>query len=206
MPRTRVKICGITRSQDALAAAGAGADAIGLVFYPPSSRHIEVAAAASIVRAAGAFVTTVGLFVNPRADEVRKVVDAIALDRLQFHGDEDEAFCLQFGLPYIKALRARPGADFQALAAAYPSAAGILLDSYKAGVAGGTGEVFDWRSIPGPMRSRIILAGGLNPENVASAIRQVGPAAVDVSGGVESEPGIKSAARIEAFIEAVNRE
>lgn len=206
MPRTRVKICGITRAQDALAAAQAGADAIGLVFYSPSSRHIAIDAAASIVGSAGAFVTTVGLFVNPRADEVRKVVDAVALDRLQFHGDEDEAFCLQFGLPYIKALRARPGVDFQQLAAAYPGAAGILLDSYQPGVAGGTGEVFDWQLIPGGMRSRIILAGGLNPDNVASAIRQIAPAAVDVSGGVESEPGIKSAAKIEAFIEAVNRE
>lgn len=206
MPRTRVKICGITRAQDALAAAEAGADAIGLVFYPSSRRHIAIDTAASIVRSVGAFVTTVGLFVNPRADEVRKVVDKVALDRLQFHGDEDEVFCQQFGLPYIKALRARPGADFQQLAAAYPGAAGILLDSYKPGVAGGTGEVFDWQSIPEPMRSQIILAGGLNPDNVASAIRQIAPGAVDVSGGVESEPGIKSAAKIEAFIEAVNRE
>lgn len=206
MARTRVKICGITRIADALAASNAGADAIGLVFYEPSARNVSIDDAVGIVETAGSFVTTVGLFVDPTADEVRKVLEALSLDRLQFHGDESEAFCQQFAKPYIKALRAKPDADFTALVAAYPSAAGILLDSYKPGVAGGTGEVFDWDTIPMKVRDGIILAGGLNPDNVAGAIRAIRPAAVDVSGGVESSPGIKSEEKIRAFIEAVNGE
>ncbi len=206
MTRTRVKICGITRVEDALAAGRAGADAIGLVFYPPSPRHVASSKAAVISRAAGSFVTTVGLFVNPDADTVRKVLDDVALDRLQFHGEESEEFCRQFGVPYIKALRAKPGTDFEQSVAAYPSAAGILLDSYKPGVAGGTGEVFDWALIPAGLRESIILAGGLDSQNVAAAIQEIHPDAVDVSGGVESAPGIKSDDKIRAFIEAVNRE
>ena len=206
MARTRVKICGITRVEDAMAASDAGADAIGLVFYAPSPRNVAPLEAVRLVAPVSSFITTVGLFVNPKADEVRKVLELVPLDRLQFHGDETEAFCRQFDTPYIKALRAKPGADFAALADAYSSAAGILLDSYKPGVAGGTGEVFDWRLIPASLRSSIILAGGLNADNVASAIRAVSPGAVDVSGGVESSPGIKSTAKIRAFIEAVNCE
>lgn len=206
MARTRVKICGITRVDDALAAGYAGADAIGLVFYPPSSRHVSADDAQVVTRAVDCFVTTVGLFVNPDADEVRRVLENVALDRLQFHGEESEAFCQQFGKPYIKALRAKTGVNFTELAASYPSAAGILVDSYKQGVAGGTGEVFDWQAIPRELRNHIILAGGLNPDNVAAAVRNIRPAAVDVSGGVESSPGIKSAEKIRAFIEAVNGE
>ena len=206
MARVRVKICGITRVDDAIAAERAGADAIGLVFYPPSSRNVALEPAAEIAAASGAFTTTVGLFVNPEPAELERVLASVRLERLQFHGDESEDFCRQFGIPYLKALRMRPGADLAALAAEYPSAGGILLDSYKPGVAGGTGETFDWTLIPDSLRSSIILAGGLNPDNVATAIQQVRPAAVDVSGGVESAPGIKSEDRIRAFIEAVNRE
>ncbi|MBB3046252.1 phosphoribosylanthranilate isomerase [Litorivivens lipolytica] len=206
MARVRVKICGITRVDDAIAAERAGADAIGLVFYPPSSRNVVPEPAAEIAAVLGAFTTTVGLFVNPEPAEVERVLASVRLDRLQFHGDESEDFCRQFGIPYLKALRTRPGADLAALAADYSSACGILLDSYKPGVAGGTGETFDWSLIPESLRSSIILAGGLNPDNVAAAIQQVRPAAVDVSGGVESAPGIKSEDRIRAFIEAVNRE
>ena len=204
MARIRVKICGITRVDDAVAADRAGADAIGVVFYGPSSRDVSPALAADIAGSVGAFTSTVGLFVNPAAADVERILGTVRLDRLQFHGDESEAFCQQFGVPYIKALRTRPGADLAALAADYPSASGILLDSYKPGVAGGTGETFDWRVIPESLRSAIILAGGLSPDNVGAAIEQVRPAAVDVSGGVESAPGIKSEQRIRAFIEAVN--
>lgn len=204
MARIRVKICGITRVDDAVAADRAGADAIGLVFYPPSSRNISLEAGAEISASLTAFTTSVGLFVNPEPAEVDRVLSRVRLDRLQFHGDESEAFCRQFGVPYLKALRTRPGADLAAIAADYPSASAILLDSYKPGVAGGTGETFDWRLIPESLRSTIILAGGLNPDNVGLAIEQVRPAAVDVSGGVESAPGIKSEDRIRAFIEAVN--
>ncbi len=206
MSRTRVKICGITRAEDAREASVGGADAIGLVFYPPSPRHVSTGIAAAIVASTGCFVSTVGLFVDPDADDVRRTLDRVRLDRLQFHGDESEAFCSQFGVPYIKALRAKPGADFVGLASAYSSAAGILLDSYKPGVAGGTGEVFDWENIPPQLRASIILAGGLNSENVAAAIQKIHPDAVDVSGGVESSPGVKSAQKIRAFIEAVNGE
>ncbi|MFT5576591.1 MAG: phosphoribosylanthranilate isomerase [Bermanella sp.] len=206
MVRTRVKICGITRIADAVAASDAGADAIGLVFYAPSARNLAVEDATGIVETVGCFVSTVGLFVNPKVDEVRRVLEAVPLDRLQFHGEESEAFCRQFGKPYIKALRAKPGANFGELAASFPSAAGILLDSYKPGVAGGTGEVFDWQTIPVQLRNSIILAGGLNPDNIAGAIRGVRPNAVDVSGGVESSPGVKSAEKIRAFIEVLNGE
>lgn len=206
MSRTRVKICGITRIADAVAASEAGADAVGLVFYAPSSRNLAIDDALGIVEALGCFVSTVGLFVNPQPEEVRRVLEVLPLDRLQFHGDESEAFCRQFGRPYIKALRAKPGANFTELAAAYPSAAGILLDSYKPGFAGGTGEVFDWQAIPVALRDSIVLAGGLNPANVADAIREIHPSAVDVSGGVETAPGIKSTEKIRAFIEAVNGE
>lgn len=206
MSRTRVKICGITRAEDARAAYGAGADAIGLVFYAPSPRVVSIEQAETIAASVGPFIALVGLFVNPSADEVRKVLKRVRLDRLQFHGDESEDFCRQFGIPYIKALRVKPDADLATLALQYSSAAGILLDSYKPGVPGGTGEVFDWEQIPASLRSGVIVAGGLTPGNVRAAINSVRPAAVDVSGGVETAPGIKSAEKIQAFVEAVNGE
>lgn len=203
--RTRVKICGITRPEDALAAVDAGADAIGLVFYPPSPRAITAARAASILQRLPPFVTTVGLFVNATADELAETLEQVPLDLLQFHGDETAAACEGHGRPYIKALRMRPGLDLGEMERQYPSASGLLLDSYQPGKPGGTGVTFDWVRIPEAMRGRIILAGGLSPDNVEAAIRQVHPYAVDVSGGVEQEKGIKDEEKIRAFIRGVER-
>ncbi len=201
--RTRVKICGITRPQDALAAAEAGADAIGLVFYARSPRAVEVEQAAALCAALPPFVTTVGLFVDPAAEQVREVLARVPLDLLQFHGRETADFCRGFGRPYLKALTMRPGADIAAEAAAYGDAAGILLDAWHPAVPGGSGETFDWDRIP-PLPRPLVLAGGLGPGNVAEAVRRVRPWAVDVSSGVEAEKGIKDAARIAAFIRGVN--
>ncbi|SDU01456.1 phosphoribosylanthranilate isomerase [Halopseudomonas salegens] len=201
----RIKICGITRVEDALAAAEAGADAIGLVFYAPSPRAVSAAQAAAIVQALPPFVTTVGLFVNAAADEVKAVLAEVPLDLLQFHGDEPDAYCGQFQRPYMKALRVRPGDDLNQLAAQWPGAAGILLDSYKAGVPGGTGETFDWSSIPAHRDWALVLAGGLDANNVAASITASHPWAVDVSGGVEAAKGIKDSEKIQAFVHEVKR-
>jgi phosphoribosylanthranilate isomerase len=201
--RTRVKICGITRTEDAQAAAAAGADAIGLVFYAASPRAVSVEQAAAICRALPPFVGAVGLFVDADAATVAAVLRQVPLDLLQFHGGELPAFCEQFGRPYLKALRMSDEADVTAALARYARARALLLDTYSADRPGGTGEVFDWRRIPAPARARIVLAGGLNPDNVAAAIAQVRPCAVDVSGGVEAAPGVKDAARIAAFMAAV---
>ncbi len=203
--RTRVKICGITRPEDAMAAVRAGADAIGLVFYPPSPRAVTASRAAQIIRELPPFVTTVGLFVNATAEAVAEVLENVPLDLLQFHGDETAAACEGHGRPYIKALRMRPEVDLPALDRQYRSAAGLLLDSYQPGKPGGTGAPFDWGRIPEPMRARIILAGGLTPDNVAAAIERIGPYAVDVSGGVEQEKGIKDEEKIRAFMRGVER-
>jgi phosphoribosylanthranilate isomerase len=200
----RTKICGITRVEDALAAAALGADAIGLVFYPNSPRAVSVQQAAEIVSSLPPFVTTVGLFVDAAADEVQRVISGVRLGLLQFHGSESVSYCEQFGIPYIKAVAVKPELDLLAYAVQFSSAKGILLDAYQQGVAGGTGQVFDWKLIPGNLSKPIILAGGLNADNVAQAIAQVHPYAVDVSGGVESEKGIKNAAKMAAFIKAVN--
>lgn len=202
--RTRVKICGITRADDALAAARAGADAIGLVFYARSPRAVTIAAAQAVVRALPPFVTTVGLFVDAAPDEIRTVLQAVPLDLLQFHGDESPAACRGHGRPYVKALRMRAGADLTALAQRYDDAAAILVDTYVDGVPGGTGVAFDWARLPSDMPRPLILAGGLKPDNVAAAVAQVRPWAVDVSGGVEAAPGVKDAAKIAAFIRGVN--
>lgn len=198
--KTRVKICGITRLEDAQVAVQAGADALGFVFYPPSPRAVTPAAAGSIVRQLPAFVTATGLFVNAAADEVSRVLEQVPLDLLQFHGDESPEFCESFGRPYIKALRMQPGVDIAALANSYTGARGILLDAYVAGVPGGTGQTFDWNAIPSSLAKALILAGGLDVDNVAHAIGQVQPWAVDVSGGVEADKGIKDAAKVRAFI------
>lgn len=210
MHRTRVKICGITRSEDMLAAVEAGADAIGLVFYPASPRAVDAEQAAAIVAATPALVTTVGLFVDPSAEQVRQVLKTVALDMLQFHGDESDAFCRQFGRPYMKAVRMRDDVDLTAQACTYAGARALLVDTYVKGVPGGTGQAFDWRRLPENPGKPVVLAGGLTPENVASAIRQASPWAVDVSGGVEAvneqgkpQPGIKSAAAISAFMRGV---
>lgn len=202
---TRVKICGITRVEDASAAAAAGADAIGLVFYAPSPRAVEPARAAEIVRALPPFVTTVGLFVDAPAEQVRAVLEQVPLDVLQFHGDEPEPYCLQFGRPYLKAIRVRAGDDLNALAGQWPSASGILLDSFKPGVPGGTGLTFDWSMIPSERSWSLVLAGGLDASNVAEAVSRVKPWAVDVSGGVEAAKGIKDANKINAFVHEVKR-
>ncbi|MGM0594872.1 MAG: phosphoribosylanthranilate isomerase [Pseudomonadota bacterium] len=200
---TRVKICGITCAEDALAAVAAGADAIGLVFYAPSPRAVSAEQAAAIVETLPPFVTTVGLFVNAAADEVADVLERVPLDRLQFHGDEEAAFCASFARPWIKAVRMAEGVELERVAQQYRGAGALLLDSYRKGVHGGTGHTFDWARIPPGLRMPIILAGGLGPQNVTEAIRQVHPYAVDVSSGVELEKGIKDADKITAFMRGV---
>lgn len=201
--RTRVKICGITRVEDGLAAARAGADAIGLVFYARSPRAVSAAQARTIVRALPPFVTTVGLFVDAAAEDVRHVLQAVPLDLLQFHGDESPEQCRIYGRPYLKALRMREGVDVAAAARTYSDAAGLLVDTYVEGVAGGTGLAFEWSRLPHDLARPVILAGGLTPDNVAAAVAQVRPWAVDVSGGVEAAPGLKDVAKIAAFIRGV---
>lgn len=203
--RTRLKICGITRPQDAMAVVQAGADAIGLVFYAPSPRAVDIAMAQAVVAAVPAFVTVTALFVNPAADEVQKVLDSVRIDLIQFHGDEEDDFCSQFNRPYIKAIRVRQASDVVASCLRFPGALAVLLDSYKPGVPGGTGETFDWALVPDELTKPIILAGGLTIANVASAIRQVRPFAVDVSGGVEADKGIKDPGKITAFADEVYR-
>jgi phosphoribosylanthranilate isomerase len=200
---TRVKICGITRVEDALVAARAGADAVGLIFYPNSARHIESGLAADICSALPPFVTTVGLFVSPATSEVDSVLNQVPLGLLQFHGDESAEFCAQFDRPYIKAVRVRPGMDLIQYAAQYRSAKALLADAFVEGQAGGTGLTFDWRLIPAALPLPLILSGGLTPHNVGDGIRAVRPWAVDVSSGVEATPGIKDANKIIAFIRGV---
>lgn len=200
---TRIKICGITRNEDALACAQAGADAIGLVFYPSSPRCVAVAQAAAIARALPPFVSTVGLFVNPTAEQVETVLRELHLDLLQFHGDEAPEFCRRFDVPYLKAVRVRAGVDLVQYALRYQDAKGLLLDAYVEGTPGGTGQTFDWGLIPAELPLPVVLSGGLEAANVAQAIKQVRPWAVDVSSGVEAAKGIKDAAKIAAFIEGV---
>lgn len=199
----RSKICGITRIEDALAAVEAGADAIGLVFYGKSPRAVSIEQAAAILQALPPFVTSVGLFVDMPHDELQQLLQRLPLDLLQFHGDESPADCEGHGRPYIKALRVRPGEDVSAAMAPYAGARGILLDTFVEGVPGGTGASFDWSLVPENAAKPIILAGGLDAGNVATAIRQVRPYAVDVSGGVEAGKGIKDAGKIRAFVQAV---
>jgi phosphoribosylanthranilate isomerase len=201
--RTRVKICGVTRVEDALAAARVGADAIGLVFVDKSPRHVSLDLAAAICREMPPFVSTVGLFVDVDAAQVRAVLGRVPLDLLQFHGAEAPEFCRQFHRPYIKAIAMREDADLHAAARTYPDAAGLLLDAHVADVAGGSGRTFDWSRVPHDLGRPVIVAGGLTPQNVAHAVRQVRPYAVDVSSGVEQKPGIKDARKIAAFIDAV---
>ncbi|MGA4530147.1 phosphoribosylanthranilate isomerase [Ectopseudomonas chengduensis] len=199
----RSKICGITRIEDALAAVEAGADAIGLVFYGKSPRAVSIEQAAAILQALPPFVTSVGLFVDMPRDQLQQLLQRLPLDLLQFHGDESPADCEGHGRPYIKALRVRPGEDVAAAMAPYAGARGILLDTFVEGVPGGTGASFDWSLVPENAAKPIILAGGLDAGNVATAIRQVRPYAVDVSGGVEAGKGIKDAGKIRAFVRAV---
>jgi phosphoribosylanthranilate isomerase len=207
MHRTRIKICGITRVEDALAAAAAGADAIGMVFYAPSPRAVSVEAAAAICRMLPPFVTPVALFVNESAATVREIMGRARLSMLQFHGDEAPDYCEQFTMPYLKALRveaAMQAADLLEFEADFRSAAALLLDAHIEGLYGGSGATFDWALIPDAMRGRIVLSGGLTPENVGEAVRRVRPWAVDVSSGVEQagRKGLKDHARITQFTEA----
>ena len=202
---TRIKICGITRVEDALAAAQAGADAIGLVFYERSPRHVSVAQAAQLAAALPPFVTTVGLFVNAEAAFVHEALAQVSLDLLQFHGDETPEYCAQFGKPYLKAIRVKAGVDLLQCASNFRGARGLLLDAHVEGVPGGTGATFDWTLIPEQLPLPVILSGGLDAENVAAAIEQVRPYAEDVSSGVEAGKGIKDAAKIARFIQEVKR-
>jgi len=202
---TRTKICGITRMEDATAAVRSGADALGLVFYEKSPRHVTVPQAAQLAHTIPPFVTVVGLFVNPSADEVRNVLRQVPLDVLQFHGEEEPGFCAQFGRPYLKAIRVKDGVDLVQCAARYSGAQGLLLDAYIEGTHGGTGEAFDWALIPHELPLPVILSGGLHAGNVAEAVRQVRPYAVDVSSGVEAAKGIKDPAKVAAFINEVKQ-
>jgi phosphoribosylanthranilate isomerase len=202
MQRTRIKICGITRAGDLDAAIRAGADAIGFVFYPPSPRFLAPGAAADLARRVPPFVARVGLFVNAEPADVRAVLAQVPLDVLQFHGEEAAAYCEQFGLPYLKAARVRPGLDLLEFARAYPTAQGLLLDAWVEAY-GGMGQSFDWSLIPNDLPLPMVLSGGLHAGNVAEAVRKVHPWAVDVSSGVEAAKGIKDADKIAAFVAAV---
>ncbi|MEM6773493.1 MAG: phosphoribosylanthranilate isomerase [Pseudomonadota bacterium] len=200
---TRVKICGIRTLDAALAACDAGADALGFVFYPPSPRFVEPQTVEKIIAALPPLVGTVGLFVNPPRETVASVLERCPIDALQFHGTEERHFCEAFSRPYLRAVSMRPGADIAALVSEHPRARAFLFDAYREGTPGGTGETFAWDRIPA-MQSPWLLAGGLNPDNVAAAIRSASPPAVDVSGGVESEPGIKDPALMRRFMAAVH--
>lgn len=182
-----------------------GADAIGLVFYAPSPRAVTVERAAEIVAALPPFVTRVGLFVDAQPAEIEAVLAAVSLDLLQFHGEETEADCLRFGYPYLKAISMRPGRDTAAAMSGYPSADGFLLDAYHPAVPGGSGESFDWGRVPAERPRPIVLAGGLHAGNIAEAVRQVRPYAVDVSSGVEAAKGIKDVSKMAEFIRGVRR-
>lgn len=201
--RTRVKICGITRVEDALAAVEHGCDAIGLVFYRPSPRSIDLQQAEEIAAALPPFVSIVGLFVDAEPREIEAVLAKVRLDLLQFHGDETPDACRVYSVPYMKAVRVKNDTNLLQYATQYHDAHALLLDAYLPGVAGGTGQVFDWSLVPRQMPVPIVLAGGLSPDNVTAAIRQVRPYAVDVSGGVEQTKGIKDAGKIAAFMQGV---
>ncbi len=203
MGPTRIKICGITRPEDAQAAAASGADAIGLVFYARSPRAVSLEQAAEIAAAVPPFVTVVALFVDEPIERVERTLAQVPVDLLQFHGEESPAFCRQFGRPWIKALRVRPGSDIRAACEPYRDARGVLLDSWQEGVPGGTGRTFDWALAPRDLPLPVVLAGGLDEGNVGTAIARLRPAAVDVSGGVEAARGIKDPDKIARFVAAV---
>lgn len=202
MSRTRIKICGLTRPQDLEAAIHSGADAVGFVFYPPSPRHLGLVQAKELALRVPPFVTRVGLFVNADPQQVRDTLAEVPLDLLQFHGEEEADYCAQFGLPYLKAARVRPGVDLLEFARTYASAQGVLLDAWVEAY-GGVGQSFDWSLIPSNLPVPMILSGGLHVDNVGEAVMKIKPWAVDVSSGVESAKGIKDAGKIAAFISAV---
>jgi phosphoribosylanthranilate isomerase len=200
---TRVKVCGITRVEDGLAAARLGVDAIGFVFYSPSPRYVVPVRAREIAAAMPPFVSTVGLFVNAEVAAVAAVLQTIRLDYLQFHGEESAEFCAQFGVPFLKAIRVKPSVDLLQYAAEFNTAKAILLDAFVEGTHGGTGQRFDWQLIPKNLPLPVILSGGLTPDNVAAAVGAVKPWAVDVSSGVEAAKGVKDAIKIEQFMRGV---
>ena len=200
--KTRIKICGLTRASDLQEAVDAGVDALGLVFYPPSPRYVDLATAASLASRVPPLVTIVGLFVNADPARVRATLAAVPIHLLQMHGDEDEPYCRQFERPYVKAARVRAGMDLLQYAAGFPSAQALLLDAFVEGYGGG-GKVFDWSLVPPTLGKPLILSGGLDAGNVGDAVRRLKPAAVDVSSGVEADKGIKDAKKIRAFVKAV---
>lgn len=201
----RVKVCGITRSEDAIAAVQCGVDAIGFVFWSHSARYIDPESARRIAEVIPPFICTVGVYVDPDAAWVEETARAAKLNLLQFHGDESPEFCNQFSQPYIKAIRVKPDTDLLQYAQRYGAAKGLLLDTYAADMPGGTGHAFDWQLIPQQLSLPLILSGGLNPDNVARAIKQTQPWAVDVSSGVEASKGIKDEKKIIAFMQGVKQ-
>ena len=203
--RVRVKFCGMTRAEDARAAASLGADAIGLIFHPPSPRGVDAEHAAAVVRGLAPFVTRVGVFVDPDPATLQHVLSRVALDLLQFHGDEPAELCAASGRPWIKAVAMRGPEDALAAARRYPGAAALLLDTWSARSRGGTGRTFDWSMVPRDLDRPVLLAGGLGPDNVAEAVRAVHPYAVDTASGVESAPGVKDHDKMKAFIREVTR-
>ncbi|HUP98222.1 MAG TPA: phosphoribosylanthranilate isomerase [Usitatibacter sp.] len=206
MNRTRVKICGIREARHALVAANAGADAIGLVFYKESPRYVTPGTAATIAATLPPYVMTVGLFVDANDRKVRQALAEVHLDLLQFHGSEEPDFCASFGVPYVRAVPMGPETDLLEYAGRFATARALLLDAHAPGEAGGTGRTFDWAAIPRDLPMPLILSGGLTPENVGRAVREVKPWAVDVSSGVESGRGSKDSQKIVEFIRSVQRE
>lgn len=202
--RTRIKICGLTREADVEAAVAAGADAIGFVLYPPSPRYVTPQRAAELAKRIPPFVDVVGLFVNEAPAVVQAACEALPINLLQFHGDEDAAYCRGFSRPYLRAARVRPGLDLVEFDRSFPEARGLLLDAFVEGYGGG-GHVFDWTLIPPGLPGYLVLSGGLNADNVGDAVRRVRPVAVDVSSGVEMSKGIKDHAKIAAFVAAVRK-
>lgn len=213
MSVTRIKLCGFTREEDIRVAVEAGADAIGLVFYEPSKRNVSIEQARELSSLVPAFVSLVGLFVDADPKFVQSVLNEVPLSLLQFHGRESAEYCESFARPYIRAIRFKNEAStnsteqnlelLESEIKGHKQARGFLIDSYHPEQAGGTGEAFNWADLSGKAENQLILAGGLSVENVSEAIRQVRPYAVDVSSGIETEPGIKSAEKIKAFIQAV---
>ncbi|MFW5444042.1 MAG: phosphoribosylanthranilate isomerase [Methylococcaceae bacterium] len=202
--RTRIKICGFTQVDEAVVAARLGVDAIGLVFYPPSPRHVSIEQAVNIVNALPAFVTVVALFVDEQEVQIREVLSKVAIDCIQFHGDESATECRIYNKPYMKAVRMKPDLDILAIATQYNDATALLLDAYHPGIKGGSGSQFDWDLIPENCSLPVVLAGGLQVDNVRLAVESVRPYAVDVSSGVEAEKGVKDVAKMAAFIQAIN--
>ena len=204
-PRTRVKFCGITRQADAAFAVRLGVDALGFVFHPKSPRYIEPAEAGGIISGLPPFVTSVGLVVDHSYDQVEDIISQTEVDLVQFHGDESPELCEQISRPYLKAIRVKEDTDVEMVCSDYRYARGLLLDAYVPGVPGGSGKQFDWSKVPSKPTLPIIMAGGLDAENVKDAINRFKPSGLDVSSGIESNPGIKDEEKMRQFLTAVNQ-